>query len=262
MEENYENVGNKKIHAHPNKVVYAFLVFGAIALISSIIYESAILAFIGLGLTLWGGLFLFIKPVRYVRADLLNSTVVSSLRAIDKILTELSYSGKGIYLPPGRLNELKEVSLFIPKKSGALMTKFNETVKEKLLINTDGMLIIPTGQALLNVYESKLKTDLSKVNLNYLESELPKLLIEDLELLEDLEISAHEDNVHVKMVDSIYGSLCGQVKNYTDMCSRLGCPLCSSIACALAKVTGKLVVIEKNEFSKDRKIVEIWYKLI
>lgn len=244
------------------KVGYIFLSFGIVALASSIIYDSSILAFIGLGLTLWGGLFLFVKPVRYVKANLIDSTAISSLTAIDKILTELNYQGQGIHLPPRRLNELNEVVIFVPKRKRTLIPQPKEVAQGKVFINPDGIYLTPPGQGLLTLYEKELGTDLSKVNLDYLRINLPKLLIEDLELLEDLEISAHKDSVHVKMMGSVYESLCSQVRNHTNICSRLGCPLCSSIACALAKATGKAVVIERNELSTDGKTVETWYQLI
>lgn len=251
-------LGLRKHRRKPSsKVAYTFLSFGIISLASSIIYNSSILAFIGLGLTLWGGLFLFIKPARYVRANLLDSTAISSLTAIDKILTELNYHGKGIYLPPRQLNELKEVVVFVPKKNKILIPQPKEIAQGKVFINPDGMFLIPPGQGLLTLYEKELGKDLSKVNLNNLSTDLPKLLIEDLELLESLEISTYKDGVHVKIVGSVYESLCSQVRNHTNICSRLGCPLCSSIACALAKATGKPVVIERNELSADGKTVEI-----
>lgn len=256
-------LGLRKHKRKPSsKVGYIFLSFGIIALALSIIYNSSILAFIGLGLTLWGGLFLFIKPVRYVKANLLDSTAISSLTAIDKILTELDYHGKGIYLPPRRLKERKEVVIFVPKKKRILIPQPKEVAQGKVFINPDGIYLPPLGQGLLTLYEKELGTDLTKVNLNYLRTNLPKLLIEDLELLEDLEISTHQDSVHVKMIGSVYESLCNQVRNHTNICSRLGCPLCSSIACALAKATGKAVVIERNEPSTDGKTVETWYHLI
>jgi len=81
-------------------VAYALLFSGAIALITSVFYSSSILAFIGLGLTFWGALLLYIKPVKHVKASLLDSTVISSLRSVDQMIKDLNYKGKAIYLPP------------------------------------------------------------------------------------------------------------------------------------------------------------------
>lgn len=246
----------------PRKVAYTFLFFGIIALVSSIIYNSSILALIGLGLTLCGGLFLYVRAARYVKEDVLDSTAISSLMIIDKILTELNYKGKGIYLPPRHLKELKESIVFVPARKEVLIPPAKDVAQGKLFLNPHGICLTTPGQGLLTLYEEKLGTDLSKTNLNYLKNNLPKLLIEDLEILEDLEIEEQGDKVHVKMRLSAYKGLCSQVRKQTDICSRLGCPLCSSIAGALAKATDKAVVIERNEVSSEGKTVEKWYSLM
>jgi hypothetical protein len=243
------------------KAGYIFLSFGFIALVSSIIYESALLAFIGLSLTLWGGLFLFVKPARYVKANLLDSSIISSLAAIEKILTELNYQGQGIYLPRRHQKELREEVAFVPMRKEIIIPPDEEIAKGKTFMNPDGICLTPPGQSLLTLYEKELGKDLSRVNLSYLESNLPKLLVENLEILEDLEINEQNDKVHGKMKGSVYQDLCSHARNLTNICSRLGCPLCSSIVCTLAKATGKAVVIEKCELSNDEKIVEIWYHL-
>ena len=238
-----------------------FLGFGIIALALSIICNTSILAFIGLGLTLWGGLFLFVRPVRYVQADLLDSTAISSLLAIDKILTELNCQGKGIHLPPRRLEEFKEGVVFVPMKEKILLPQTKDVSQGKVYLK-DGICLTPSGQGLLTLYEKRLGKDLSKTDIDSLETNLSKLLIEDLELFEDLEIDRHGERVHVKTRGSIHESLCSQVRKRTNICSRLGCPICSSIACALAKVTGKAVIIERNEISTDGKTIETWYRLV
>lgn len=236
--------------------------FGIITLISSIVYNSSVLAFIGLGLTLWGGLFLFARPVRYVKEDILDSTAVSSLVTVDKILTELNYEGKGIHLPPQNLKQLKESIVFIPAEKEMRMPPTKEAAQSKIFLNPKGICLPTLGQGLITLYEEKLGTNLSKINLNYLKRTLPELLIEDLEILEDLEIEEQDDKVHVKMIFSAYKDLCSHVRKQTNICSQLGCPLCSSIAGALAKATGKAVVIQREKFSSDGKTVEKWYHLM
>jgi hypothetical protein len=42
----------------------------------------------------------------------------------------------------------------------------------------------------------------------------------------------------------------------------MGCPLTSAVACALAKTTGKLVVIIKDAISPDSKTIEVWYQTL
>ncbi len=167
-----------------------------------------------------------------------------------------------MYLPPRHLKEFKESVVFIPAKKGTVTPPTEQIASGKTLLNPEGICLTPPGQGLLTLYEKKLGTDISKTSVNYLKNNLPKILIEDLEILEDLEIDKQDNRVYVKMVGSVYENLCTQVRNRTQICSRIGCPLCSSIASALAKATGKPVVIEKDEVSSDGKTVETWYRII
>jgi hypothetical protein len=90
----------------PYKLIgYTILLFGALSLFFSIFYEHTVLAFIGLGLTFWGALLLYIRSENYVKAKLLNSTMIPTLANMDKILTELGYQGKAVYLPPKYLKD-------------------------------------------------------------------------------------------------------------------------------------------------------------
>lgn len=254
--------GDKRKRKPLGKIGYLLLYFGLIALVSSIIYNSSILAFIGLGLTLWGGLFLYAKPVRYVKEVIFNSTTISSLVTIDKILTELNQKGRGVHLPPKHLEQLKESIVFIPTREDVIIPPVKDVTKERVFLNPDGVRLTAPGQGLLTLYEEKLGTNLSKIDFDYLKNSLPKLLIEDLELLEDLEIEKQHDVIHVKMKLSAYKDLCRQVRKHTSICSHFGCPLCSSIACALAKSMGKAVILEKNEVTTDGKTIRMWYRLI
>jgi hypothetical protein len=242
------------------KVASLFLYFGVIALASSLISNSSILAFIGLSFLLWGGLFLYARPAKYVREDILDSTAKPYLTNLEKILTELHFEGKGIHLPPGHLKEPKESVVFVPLKMEIRIPPAEDVAKGRVFLNPEGAFLIAPGQGLLNLYEKKLGLDFSRTNLNELKNNLHKLLIEDLEILDSLEIDYEENRVHVKMMLSAFKGLCNQL-NF-NICSRLGCPLCSSIAGALAKVTGKAVIIEEDNLSPDGKTVEVWYRFI
>ena len=62
------------VRVQPVKISIMFLVPGILSLAFSITSNSQVLAFIGLGLTFWGALFLFVRPLRYVEGSLLDST--------------------------------------------------------------------------------------------------------------------------------------------------------------------------------------------
>jgi hypothetical protein len=91
---------------------------------------------------------------------------------------------------------------------------------------------------------------------------MPKLLIEDLEIAQNVQIETLNNTVHVKIENSIYKNMCQEAKKFSNICSLLGCPLCSAIASALAKATGKPVIIEKNQISEDSQTIDIEYHLL
>ena len=250
-------------HKPSGKIGYALLLFGTIALISSILYSSSILAFIGIALTFWGALFLFIKPVTYIKASLLDSTAISSLTTIDHIISELNYKGKSIHLPPRYLKEIKGGKVFIPSKKQPIIPPIEEVAEEKVFLkNPKGICLTPPGLGLANLYENELGTDFTRADLNYLQNNLPKLLIEDLELAEDFELNKEDDMIQVKITGSIYKDLCKEAGKLPNICGSIGCPLCSSIAIALTRATGKPVIIEKTEVPKDGKTIEANFRLL
>jgi len=244
-------------------VAYTLLLLGASALVISILYSSSILAFIGLGLTFWGALLLYIKPTKYVKASLLDSTALSSLKTIDHIITDLNYRGKAIYLPPKYPRSLKSGTVFIPSEKELVVPPAEEVAKEKVFLeNPRGICLTPPGLGLVNLYEKELRKEFAKVDLRYLQNNLPKLFIEDLEIAEGLEISNEGNMIQVKITGSIYKNSCEEARKLSNVCNSLGCPLCSSIAIVLARATGKPIIIEKTQPFEDDKTIEAYYRII
>jgi len=237
------------------------LLSGVISLISSIIFTSSILAFLGLGLTFWGAFFLFIRPVTYVKSSLMDSAILPALVTLDRMLNELNHQGNAIYMPPRQLRGLKEGVLFIPAKKELVIPAIDDTLKEQIFVNPLGIRLIPLGKGLVDLFEKELATDLARTDLDYLLNNLPKLLVEDLEILRDFEMDVNDDLVKVRMTGFVYFNLCSEARKLSNICSRVGCPLCSAIAYALAKATGKAVTIEKNELHEN-KTIETWYRLL
>lgn len=82
------------------RISIIFTIPGILSLILSIITESQVLAFIGLGLTFWGALFYLVRPIAYVRGSLFSITATTLYQTIDRIIKDLNIKGKGIYVPP------------------------------------------------------------------------------------------------------------------------------------------------------------------
>jgi hypothetical protein len=260
----------KKTKGIPSsKIGIAFIIPGALALIFSVLNNSTILAFIGLGLVLWGALFFFIKPVRYVQSSLLDSTAISTYATIDRIVKDLKFKGKSYYIPPypkevylpEYLKGLKETVVFISADMGG-MPSMEELAKSKFFLeNPNGICVAPPGLGLLTRFEKELRKDFAKLQLNELCESLPPIIVESLQLAKEMEMKVDADQVYVKMLDSTYKSLYITEENLKSIHS-LGCPIVSAIACAIAKATGKMVTIQKDNVSPDGQTIEVWYHFL
>jgi len=247
----------------PGIIGYAVLLTGAAALLISIVYSSTILALIGLGLSFWGILFLYAKPVQYMKAGLIDSTAIASLTTIDRVLADLNYQGKGIYLPPKHLKDFKSGTVFLPSKKGTKTPTAEQLSKENVFMkDPEGLCLVPSGLGLTNLYETELGTDFAKVDLAYLQRNLPKLLIEGLEIVEDFEMRTRNNQIYVKIQGSAYAEFCNKLREFSNICGTFGCPLCSSIACALTRTTGKPIQVEKTAHSPDGKGLRILFKVL
>jgi len=253
-----------KSRGTPSEIIGLSLIpYGAIAFMLSVLFNSLILTYIGLGLTLWGALLLLVRQTRYVKNKLLDSTVMSSLTTISQLVEALDYKGKGIYLPPQYLKAFKGGTVFVPYKKEVIIPPIEEVAQEKVFLgNPKGLCLTPPGLSLANVYEDELGTDFASVDLYYLQRNLPKLFVKGLEIAEDLEININNNTIHVKILNSTYRDLCKEAGKFSNLCSLIGCPICSSIACVLTRATGKPIIIEKASLSTDGKTIEAHYRII
>lgn len=249
----------------PSKLIPpALLSVGIIALALSITYTSSILAFVGLGLVFWGGLLYYIRPEKYVKETLLDKMSLPSLVNLDEIMTHLGYKSKGIHLPPKYFTDFESAKVYFSAEDNTKLPSPEKMQKEEsrvFLKNPDGILITSPGIELTKLFEKTLGTDFTKVNLQYLEQNLPKLLV-DLEIAQNVEMHSTDNSVSIRMEGSVTQSICKEIRKLSNICGSLGCPLCSSIALALAKATGKPIIIERDLASEDGKIIEIIYHLL
>jgi hypothetical protein len=238
---------------------YGLASIGALSLVTSVVFTSMVLAFIGLGLTFWGALLLFIRPRYYVRTDVMDSTALSSLKTIDRVITGLGYSEKGIYIP---VSNPEKTVVFVPSRPLEKIPKPEEIENQTFVKNPEGITIVPPGMALANLFEKELGVKFTEWSLEEMTKRLPKLLIENLEMAQDCTITNEGDRVSFRFVESVFTEFCAKLKGSTKVCSSMGCPMCSAMACVLAQVTHRPVKFDEDRFSIDRGTVDSSYILL
>jgi hypothetical protein len=255
---------DKQISKHRHRsssalIGYGLAGFGGLSLMVSVVFTSTVLAFIGLGLTFWGALLLFIRPRHYVRSDLMDSTALSSLTTIDRMITSLGYTQRGVYIP---VDNAEKAVVFIPAKPLKKIPNLDLVGKQTFLKDPEGIAMVPPGLALANLFERELKVKFSDWSLQKMTEQLPRLLIEDLEMVQDCTIKIDGDKVNFTFVESVYSEFCSRLRESTKVCSSLGCPMCSAMACVLAEVTHRPVEFDKDKYTTDGGTVESSYHLL
>jgi len=249
---------------------------GSISLMISVISDSQTLAFIGLGLLFWGALLFYIQPEEYTKKVLLDATTLPSLETLSQIIDELGYKGKATYLPSKYFKNPEENKVYLSKKSKQRLPEFEVIVnQEKRLFikNPNAILFTPPGSELANLFEKRLGMSFNQTNLQHIKRNLPRILTEDLEIAEKLEIEINPakpstkkigipyGTIHVKITNSIFKDIYNENTKYSKIVTTIGSPICSSIAIVLTKVTEKPLVIDKIKSFQNGKIIEVTYKV-
>lgn len=257
------------------------MLLGLVALVLGIIYSSTVPTFVGLGLTFWGAILLYIETEEYTKTSVLDATTTSLLATLNETILELGYSGRATYLPPKYLNDPEATKIYIPRMITGRLPSPDQTQKldsQASLRSTYGMLINPPGAELAKLFEKTLGTSFTRMNLESLIHTLPRLLIDDLEIASYLKIQpssgtssvpadhattqveTRKGKIHVSVTTAAYAETARMVQQLPTYTS-IGCPLTSAIACAIAKTTGKPTTIELIQISKNGRRTEIEYNI-
>lgn len=260
----------------PVQIGLVFAAPGILSLAISVLSQSQVLAFIGLGLTFWGALFILVRPVMYIRGTLLTTTSTPLYSTIDRVLNDIKCKGRGLYIPPSpkhlkvlkigyaylpeHLKGLEETVVFISAGSDT-PTPLEEIATGKFMTkNPKGIVLIPPGSGLIEQLEKSAKTDFTEMSLEDLCTSLPQLIMETFQLAKEIDIRTENGQVHLKTTDSIFRSL--YLDETLNSLKLLGCPLASAVGCAIAKATGKPVSLQKITTSPDARTIEVSYSLV
>ncbi len=266
-----------------SSAIVTMLLLGTISLIASISYNSSILAFIGLGLVFWGAILLYIRPEEYTGKTLLEAAVSPSLITLNQMIQELGYKGDATYLPPKYFANPETTKICVSKYKYASLPTPEQTQKyedQPIARTAQGLLLTPPGIQLSRLLEKSLGKSFIQTDLESLQQDLPELFIEKLEIAENLELQAENDTsktkkgnpasltqvrnttVHARITKPLYGNTFKWAENPSHITGSIMCPVCSAIAIAITKATGKPVRITDTKSSEDGNIIEASYEII
>jgi hypothetical protein len=251
-------------------VMVTMLLLGTISLIASIGYNSSQLAFIGLGLVFWGAILLYIRPEEYAKKVLLEAVSSPSLTTLNQMIQELGYKGDATYLPPKYFANPETTKVYISKykhRSLPAPEQIQKYENQPVAKTPQGVLLTPPGIRLSKLLEKSLGTSLITTDLKNLQQKLPNVFIENLEIAENLEILAEDDmtkstTIHAKITKPFYTDTFKEAEEPSRLTGSIGGPICSAIAIAITKATGKPVRIVGTRSSEDGNTIEASYEII
>jgi ribosomal protein S27E len=243
-------------------ITLVFVIVGILTIVASAIFSSSFLAILGTSCIFWCGVLFFITPDKHVSSVFLNVATVAGTSNIERILTEASVvDQKGVYLPPMCLRDHESSLLFVPKALGQKLPSPEETEVSGLFNSKQNLFFTPPGVALSKIFEKQIGHSFTKVELSKLQKVLLKVVVEDARLAEDILVNILVDKVVFEVKNSVFVDDCQKSQTaFPRAHNTVGCLLSSCFACVLAKVTGRAIVILKEEINAD--ILRIEYQTV
>lgn len=240
------------------KVMGSLLIVIGIFLIIS--HDDSIYLNIGFGAVFIGIFAIFVITEKTVPKKINNAQLLSNMEFLHSLTNNLDLNGNGLYIPAG--GNLTKERVFIPLQDEE---KYNLPPLDNNSVfitgtsgSSLGVVLVPPGLGLLDLYEREFGINIEDIEIDELGQNL-QMITHGLDLVKDLSIKS-EDKAHIrlKITPSKNNDICeGIVKNREKMCKQAGCPICSSILCAITRSLGKKIRIQEL----DRKDKEVIFKL-
>ncbi len=258
----------KKPKRNSIRIAVLLLLSGIALFVLSVFLGSQIICVIGLGLVFWGALFLLVTPQKYVESSFLISSTLPAYLTIDRMLNDLHLKNEAYNIPPcprhiylpEHLEGLKEMVTFIPAEYTTGRVEIEDIARGKFIIERPkGLLIASPGIGLLDRIEQKHASDFAQIPISELDEALPSLLGE-LFLAKEITMTTNENHIILQINSSLYENLYSPKYNLKSI-NLIGCPLVNAAACAIAKCTGKLTMIQEIKTSPNSKTMTVTFKI-
>jgi hypothetical protein len=208
---------------------------------------------------------LYAGSKKYVEESILTTLIFPSLANLDRLLEDLDCKGQALFLPPEFLNDFESCRAYVSVEKSSSPPK-PEDIRGKenrvLLKELPGLVIEPPGAELTMLLEERLGTRFTRVDLQFLQRELPKVFVEKLQLAKNLEIALGESKARVTIDDLTLMGMYEKICSLTHVYSQIGSPVASAIGCALAKSSGRLVSVEKEVMGQGGRNLTIEYRIL
>jgi len=169
-----------------------------------------------------------------VEEDVSLASLRSGVLSYHEILEDLEVADKGVHVPPTR--DLTESKVYVPAgEIDSLPALYDEITVVSLGKGKVGMSIDPPGLPLLKEAKQRLEYDIESGGLES-GRECMGHLSEGMGLAKSFSIRREDGKVKVRITHGRYFEYCDDLRDIsTDICTRTGCPICSSYLTAAAQ---------------------------
>lgn len=190
---------------------------------------------------LLGTAFTFKSMESYVKSTPANRAVVSPLKGVANLLSDLGVNGKVAYIPASSSNS---VVAFVSRDPNASAIPVEAAVGE---VSADGVAMTPLSEDLVRLYDEELDGIKGK-DVDYLSIWIPKVIVDGLGLVSKVKIEKKGEEAFSYVFERpIFKELCSEFLNHgqsEQICGRIGCPFSASVPHSFAQALGKVVYFE------------------
>jgi hypothetical protein len=209
----------------------------------------------GFGILLIGLLILFLFSIKTIPREFSVSFIMTQGLNISRLLKGMNLHGKGVYFPPyGRLRKdrvyipLEKHNLPLPEISDE--TVFNVGTTSPSM----GLVMIPPGKDFVDSVEKITGKRFRDDHLKDSQEALQRLS-KGTGMFKEIEVRDRKSTIELSIVHEKDDSTCQDLWTENDMIhGQVGCPLCSSVICATARIA-KVPLRITDVQRKDRKVL-------
>ena len=244
-------------------IAYILLSIGLISLAISVIHSNNIFAFIGVAITFWGAILLYIKPNKFTRIEIVTSTINPLYENIYNIINNLDYKGEPIYISASSLGSYQKSYIYIPKYQASPIIEEEQLISNIIFYdNPLSIKISPPGLELVKLIEREMGKNISSINIEYIKENLSNSVVEKLEMAKSLQMEINNQEIQIIIKNNIFEeNIIKNIEN-KEILKKIGDPLISAIGCILTITIKKPVQIKVYNYDKSNKIQEIKYNIL
>jgi hypothetical protein len=220
---------------------------------------SLLLLLLGVSIVLLSIFLYFSSPYRYQSSEISDAMAISNALNLYQMLSFIAPGSSAIYLPATQSCDTKAM-IMLPEGIDyqRIASAFGSTYIFKYNSDPASMAIslIPPGYGL---YEQAVKLGASFSSDN-LGNDISDVIKNGLEIASSAYVRQADDQLFVRLENINNAAMCRSVRaNAPNICTTIGCPICSLVSCMVANGTGMNAKVTKVE--TIGRSINLTYKL-